>query len=121
MADPLTEYAMELFEPLGGVSNRRMFGGVGFFKSGLMFGLIAFDEIYLKADKSDEPAFLEAGSEPFVYEGKGKPMQMGYWKLPEHLHEDEDERRRWVEAAFETAIRADNAKPPSQRKLKPGG
>jgi DNA transformation protein len=118
MADELTEYALELFEPLGGVSSRRMFGGVGFFKSKLMFGLIAYDELHLKTDENTIPEFEEHGCKPFAIDKGGKQVNTGYWTMPEHLHDDEEERERWVRRAFDIAIKADAAKPPSQRKLK---
>ena len=37
--DKLTAYLLELLAPLGAVSARRMFGGIGLFHGGLMFGL----------------------------------------------------------------------------------
>ena len=45
MRDPsnFTEFLLELLAPLGPVSARRMFGGVGLFHGGMMFGLhVAF-------------------------------------------------------------------------------
>ena len=42
--DKLTTYLLELLAPLGPVSAKRMFGGVGLFHNGIMFGLIASDE-----------------------------------------------------------------------------
>ncbi len=49
--DPFHEFVMELFGPMGPVSVRRMFGGAGVFKDGLMFGLLADDVIYLKTTR----------------------------------------------------------------------
>ena len=37
--DPFHEFVMELFAPMGPVTVRRMFGGAGVFKDGLMFAL----------------------------------------------------------------------------------
>ena len=48
--DNLTAYLLELLTPLGPISARRMFGGVGLFHGGMMFGLIARDELFLKVN-----------------------------------------------------------------------
>ena len=48
MAKPPSEFVqslLELMEPLGPVSARRMFGGYGIYRDGLMFGLVADDEL----------------------------------------------------------------------------
>jgi len=118
MSDDLAQFAMELFEPMGGVSLRKMFGGHGFFKSGLMFALIYGDEIYLKADDEAKGPYEDEDAKQFLYEGKNKTTAMGYWTVPERLLDDADEFNEWAKSAFEVALRVDAAKPPSQRKLK---
>ena len=40
------DFVLESLEPLGGVSARRMFGGRGIYKDGVMFALIAYDQLY---------------------------------------------------------------------------
>ena len=111
------EHLLELLEPLGGVSARRMFGGAGLFKSGLMFGLVANEVLYLKADEGTQPSFEERGLGPFRYEAKnGKRAVMSYWQAPDDLLEDGDEMIEWARRAFDVALKADAAKPPSKRK-----
>ena len=89
--DATIEQARELLAGLGPISVRRMFGGAGLYSEGMIFCLIAFEEIFLKAS-GDFAAELEAmGSSPFVYEGKGKPVRMSYWRLPESALDDPDE------------------------------
>ena len=108
-----------MLAPMEGISARAMFGGVGFFKAKLMFALIAFDELYLKIDAETRPHFEAEGCRPFTYEGKHKPMEIGYWTVPERLYDDADAFLKWAERAFDVAVRSDAAKPPSQRKYKP--
>ena len=48
--DPFHEFVIELFAPMGPVSVKRMFGGAGVFRDGLMFALIADDTLFLKTD-----------------------------------------------------------------------
>ena len=98
--DATIEQARELFHDLGPLSVRKMFGGAGLYLDGTIFCLIAFEEIFLKA-KGDFAAELEAeGSSPFVYEGKGKPVAMSYWRLPESALDDPDEAVSWARKAL---------------------
>jgi len=97
----------EMFEGLGTVSIRRMFGGKGIYHQGLIIALDLRDEILLKADATSGPLFAEAGSSQWAYEGKkGKPVLMPYWSIPDHALDDPEELRKWVVMAFEAALRA---------------
>lgn len=111
------DYLAELFEPVGNVRIRRMFGGLGFFRDGLMFGIWQSDTIYLKVDDVTRPAFEAEGSGPFVYGSKnGRETALGYCRLPERLLDDSDELRDWALPAIDVAIRANAAKPLKTRK-----
>ncbi|MEM7067668.1 MAG: TfoX/Sxy family protein [Pseudomonadota bacterium] len=112
------EFLQELFEPVGGVSLRRMFGGLGVFRHGLMFGLVADGRLCLKVDDKNRQDYENECSGEWSYDGKGKPVKMGYWYVPERLMDEPEEFAIWAERAFDAAVRIDQAKPPSQRKLK---
>ncbi len=114
-----TDFLLELLHPLGPVTARRMFGGAGLFADGLMFALIADDVVYFKVDDQNRPAFEAEGMNPFTYESKaGKRGVMAYWQVPERLFDEPDEFVAWARNAVSVALRADAAKPPSQRKMK---
>jgi DNA transformation protein len=111
----------ELFAPLGGVAIRRMFGGLGVFKEGMMFALVADDVLFMKADEATQPAFEAEGCGQFVYDGmRGRTVTMPYWRLPDRLYDEPDQFRRWAVAAFEVALRTQK-KPAAKRKEKPKG
>lgn len=114
------EFISEQLEGFGPVDVKRMFGGAGIFREGLMFGLIAEECLYLKADDETKADFEAEGSGPFLYEKNGKTMEMSYWRLPERLYDDPEEFTDWARHAFSVAMRADAAKPPSQRKHSAG-
>lgn len=57
------EFLAEMFEPVGDVTFKSMFGGVGIFRYGLMFGLVFDDRVALKADQETEKDFLDEGLE----------------------------------------------------------
>ncbi|MBX9765614.1 TfoX/Sxy family protein [Patescibacteria group bacterium] len=72
-----------------GITARAMFGGYGLYKDGVIFGIIAEDELYLKVDDTNRDEFVAFDSHPFVYEqGKHKKTTMSYWVIPEEILED---------------------------------
>jgi DNA transformation protein len=96
----------EIFEGLGPVSIRRMFGGKGIYYQELIIAIDLRGEIVLKADKTSGPAFAAAGATQWAYEGKkGKPVLMPYWSIPDSALDDPDELKKWVVMAFEAALR----------------
>ncbi len=101
----------ELFAPFAAVSVKRMFGGHGVYADGLFFAIEAEGEIYLKADRHSAPQFQAAGSRPFVYQGRDRPVTMSYWSLPDQALEDADELVFWAKSAVEAALRAGPKRP----------
>jgi DNA transformation protein and related proteins len=99
------DYVIDQLRSFGGAGARAMFGGFGIYKGGLMFGLIAFDELYFKVDDSNRPDFEARKSKPFVYEGKGKPMTMSYWRIPDDVLEDPDQLKEWAMKAYDVALK----------------
>ncbi len=114
-------HCMELLSPLGSVRSRRMFGGHGFYVDDLFLALIAFDRLYLKADAQTRPRFEAAGCEPFVYDGQGKSVTLGYFTAPEDAMESPALMQPWARLALEAALRARAAKkaPTKPRKGRP--
>ena len=100
-----------LFDPVGTVSVKRMFGGHGVYLDGLCFAIESGGEVYLKADDQAKTIFADAGSGPFVYTARGKPMTTSYWRLLASAYDDSDELKRWSALAIEAARRAAKAKP----------
>lgn len=116
MASEFDTFLKDMFAPVGGVRFRRMFGGTGIFRDGLMIALVADDVLYFKADAKTIPAFEAEGCGPFVYDAKGKPVTMSYWRAPERLYDEPDAFAEWVETATSAARRADAAKSGKTRK-----
>lgn len=52
----------EMFETLGPVTIKRMFGGKGIYCQGIIFALEVDGEILLKGDEQTAPTFEAAGS-----------------------------------------------------------
>ena len=104
------EALKELFRPFGEVAVKRMFGGAGIYAEGLCFAIEQDGEVFLKVDALSQPEFAAAGSSPFIYVARGKPMSTSFWRLPPIAHEQADELRRWASLGLGAARRAAEAK-----------
>jgi DNA transformation protein len=105
------EFLADLFDQIGGVGFRRMFGGLGIFREGLMFALVADDVLYFKTDDETRPAFEVEGCGPFTYQAKDGLRSTSYWRAPERLYDEPDEFRNWAMTAFAVAERFKEKKP----------
>ena len=99
-----------LFAPFAPVTARKMFGGLGIYCEGVIFALVAQGELFMKVDGENEALFTAAGSTPFVYEGKGKPVAMRYFRLPADAYDDEAALVRYAAAALAAGHRAGAAR-----------
>ncbi|MFC7064939.1 TfoX/Sxy family protein [Brucella rhizosphaerae] len=98
----------DLFEGLGAISIRRMFGGKGIYHQGLIIALVVQDELLLKADAQTAPAFIEAGSTQWAYDSRksGKPVAMPYWSVPDDAYDDPEIMTDWARLAFAASLRS---------------
>jgi DNA transformation protein len=120
--DEFVTHCAELLGGVGSVRSRRMFGGHGFYIDDLFVALIAVERLYLKADALTRAAFEAAGCTPFVYDGAGKSVTVGYFSAPEDAMESPALMEPWARRALAAALRARAAKTPaarSARKAKP--
>ena len=108
----------ELFGPFGAVEVKRMFGGAGVYADGRCFAIESGGEVFLKVDSETEAAFSGAGSSPFVYNARGKPMTTSFWRLPSEAYDESETLRHWAALGLEAARRAAVAK---RVKKKPKG
>lgn len=99
-------HLLDLYDGFEGVSARRMFGGTGLFRQGLMFGLVHDDTLYFKVDEENRADYETRGLPPFRYERKGKTIALGYRRAPEEALEDEAVLAEWSRRAWEAALRA---------------
>lgn len=113
------EFVAEQLAGVGAVTIRSMFGGAGVYSGGVMFGLIAEETLYLKADNATKGEFEAEGSGPFVYETKsGGNMIMSYWRVPERLYDDADDMLVFARKALAVARSAQAKKPPRKAPAK---
>ncbi|QSQ17790.1 TfoX/Sxy family protein [Myxococcus landrumensis] len=113
--DSYAEYVMELLEKVGPIQGRRMFGGWGFYFEGKMFAIISQGQLFLKVDDITKPEFQAAGCKPFVYEGKGRHVEMAYWTPPADASDDAYEMLPWARRAVDASRRAALKKAPKKQ------
>ena len=104
------EYVKEVLEHFGAIRVRRMFGGYGVYHKDLMFGLIADDVLYLKADDESMKLFNDKGLAQFEYLKNGKPTKMSYFMAPEEIFDDTEIAKVWTSLAYDAALRSRNAR-----------
>jgi DNA transformation protein len=98
----------ELFQAVGPVTIKRMFGGKGIYCDGMIIAVWLRDELMLKGDAEAGALYDAAGSQQWTYaHSKSKrPVAMPYWPIPSEAYDDPDEAAKWVRIAFEAARRS---------------
>ncbi|MEE8275877.1 MAG: TfoX/Sxy family protein [Alphaproteobacteria bacterium] len=114
--DEFVDHVLDMLTTLGAVRARAMFGGWGVYLDDVMFGLIAGDTLYFKVDNSNRGEFEAAGSSPFVYTGKNRPITMSYYEAPVDALEDRDALQALARGAVAAALRARSPDASSGRK-----
>lgn len=107
---PFVEYVLEQLRAFEDIALRRMFGGYGIYRRGIMFAIIADDRLFLKTDEENRHEYKDAGMVPFVYDkhdkqGKKKIVTMSYWEVPPHVLESADAFFYWCVKAYDAAVR----------------
>jgi DNA transformation protein len=90
----------------GDFYTKRMFGGVGFFREGLMFAMMSSTgEFRLKVDDSNRADYETAGMEPLYHKKDRTKRPMDYWQVPVHVLENKELLANWANAAYAIAVR----------------
>ena len=97
------DFILDLLAPLGPTA-RRMFGGVGLFHGGVMFGLLVRDTFYLRVDDRTREQYERAGSTAFSYMRGDRMVSIAaYYAVPEGLLDQPDELLQWARDAIGAA------------------
>ncbi|SHO59205.1 TfoX/Sxy family DNA transformation protein [Vibrio quintilis] len=103
MDKPTLKNSMQLFEQLGRVKSRSMFGGFGIFVEDIMFALVVKDKLHIRADSNSLETFKEQGFEPYVYAKRGFPVVTKYYALPAEYWKDKSKILTIATQAYKTA------------------
>ncbi len=107
-------YCCDLLASVGRCVAKRMFGGWGISTDGLTFALMTDlgkgDTLWLKADGDTKAQFIAAGCEQFMYPVNGELKGMNYFAPPADAMESPALMAPWARMAFQSALKAQNAK-----------
>ncbi|MBI1876272.1 MAG: TfoX/Sxy family protein [Acidobacteria bacterium] len=117
VSDGFKVFVLDQLEELGGVVPRSMFGGVGLYRDGVFFGIIAGDVLYLKVDEGNRPDFERAGSRPFK-PYPDRPGTMQYYAVPVDVLESPIELAAWARRSVAAAERSAAGARRTTRKLR---
>jgi len=98
------DYLHEVFELFGPIRARKMFSGYCIYHNGLMFGLVAGDTLYLKADAENANHFEKEGLGRFEHRNGERVVKMSYCRAPAGIMEDQEEAAIWARRSFEAAF-----------------
>lgn len=98
-------FVLEQLSSFGPIHHKKMFGGVGFYKDGLMFGGLMNGILHFKVDDHSRQTFIDRGMEPFSH-GKTQKTLPTYYQVPVEIIEDRDELASWAEIAYSAALRS---------------
>ena len=102
--DSQINFILDQLGSLHPVSSKRMFGGVGFFKEGKMFGMLNSKGTFLmKVDQSNLSDYLDRGMPPFTMKGKAS---MSYYQVPLDVLENQNELKLWAQKSIDIALNA---------------
>jgi DNA transformation protein len=100
-----TDFLGEVFRQFGAVHARKMFGGYGLYHDGVMFGLVADEMLYLKADASISHYFEARNLGQFEYKRDGKIVKLSYYLAPDEIFDDAEDAAIWAHRSFQVAFR----------------
>ncbi|WP_114765339.1 TfoX/Sxy family DNA transformation protein [Vibrio rhodolitus] len=103
MDKPILKDSMRLFEPLGRIKSRSMFGGFGIFADETMFALVVQNKLHIRADSTLAKQFKQQGFEPYVYHKRGFPVVTKYFALSEEWYNDSEKTLQVAKEAHEQA------------------
>lgn len=99
------EFVLGQLSGFGDVTYKKMFGGAGLYRDGVMFGGIMNGSLHLKVNDSTRPDFIDRGMEPFFHKPSHR-SSANYYQVPIEILEDSAELEQWAQKAWEVAVAA---------------
>jgi DNA transformation protein len=102
VSDAFKSFVLDQLEELGDVTPKSMFGGVGLYRGGIFFGILARDTLYLKVGQSNLLDYERARMKPFKpYPNRSGTMK--YYAVPLDVLESPIELAGWARKAIAVA------------------
>lgn len=94
---------------LGEVTSRSLFGGHGVYWSGVIFGIVFQDRLYLKVDDGSREDYLARGMGPF--RPNERQTLRSYYEVPSDVFADGEELVSWVKEAIRAGMSSERPGP----------
>lgn len=109
VSEQTTLFTKDQLADFAEVEMKKMFGGVGIFLDGIMFGMItAKEQFMMRVGEANKQDFEAAGSKPLMHEKKKGSMP--YWEVPAAVAEDRKALKVWATKAYDVARTAKKKK-----------
>jgi DNA transformation protein len=104
VSDSFRAFVLAQLDTLGDVTARAMFGGVGLYRRGVFFGILAGDVLYFKVDDSNRADFARYEAKPFrPYPDRPSTK---YFAVPVEVLESPQDLTVWARKSLQAAVRA---------------
>ena len=96
-----TEEVLDRLSALGEITSRPMFGGVGLYWRGVIFGIVFQDRLYLKIDDRSRDDYLARGMGPL--RPNERQTLKSYYEVPPDVLADPEALLSWAREAIRAA------------------
>jgi DNA transformation protein len=102
------QFIHEQLAGFGDFESKKMFGGVGFFAEGIMFGMISKGILRFRVDETNQANYEARGMTKWQPNPSKKGMP--YWEVPVEVLEDKSALAAWATTAFGVAVKLSKKK-----------
>ncbi len=106
----LASYVAEQLAPLGRISSRAIFGGVGVFIDDRLLAIVMGEKLYLHTDKSNLDDYVARGMPQFKPYPNAFDLTTDHHEVPQDVINDAEQLKIWGERALNAAIESARAK-----------
>ncbi|HEY0939301.1 MAG TPA: TfoX/Sxy family protein [Steroidobacter sp.] len=106
----LASYVAEQLAPLGRISSRAIFGGVGVFIDERLLAIVMGEKLYLHTDKSNLDDYVGRGMQQFKPYPNAFDLTTDHHEVPPEIVNDAEQLRIWGQRALTAAIESARAK-----------
>lgn len=106
----LANYVAEQLAPLGRISSRAIFGGVGVFIDERLLAIVMGEKLYLHTDKSNLDDYVARGMQQFKPYPNAFDLTTDHHEVPPEIVNDAEQLRIWGQRALTAAIESARAK-----------
>lgn len=101
-SEEYVSFVNEQLSNFDGIYTKKMFGGIGYYNEGVMFGLLGNDIFCLRVTDENRADYEKFGMRAFMSSETTKGLP--YYEVPAEILEDRDALVAWAKKASEIAI-----------------